>query len=368
MNIIVLTSTRADYSFYLPLLTAWKKDAFFNVKIVAFGSHLSEKHGFTVNQIEQDGFEVAYKIAANLDDDTPKGISDSIGTITHHFSEFWHNHKKTIDLVFALGDRFEMFAAVSSAVPFNIPFAHLYGGETTLGAIDNVYRHSITLMSQYHFTSSDVHSQRVIELIQKKEHVKTVGLLSLENLENMELLTIEEFETLWGIDLSLPTILFTFHPETIHPEINAKYAEELEIALIRLSAAYQILITMPNVDTSNEVLRQTFLKLASTSDTIIAVESLGMKGYFSAMKYCRLLLGNTSSGITEAASFNKYVVNLGDRQKGRTRSNNVIDCQLKNEWIIESVNNTMQLGEYKGTNIFKKEGGVAEIIAFLKEL
>ena len=368
MNILVLTSTRADYSFYLPLLKGLTSDPFFTVKIVAFGSHLSKNHGYTVSRIEEDGFEVFAKITTNLENDSSKGIALAIGEITKQFAEFWDENKYSVDLVFALGDRFEMFAAVSASIPFNIPIAHFYGGETTLGAIDNVFRHSISLMSHHHFTSATVHSKRVSELVQSTSTVNTIGLLSLENLKEITLYSLKEFEQEWGIDLAKPTILFTFHPETVHLERNIDYAIELSKAFQSLSKSYQVVITMPNIDTANKELRSSFQEVSKANNAVICVESFGMRGYFSAMSHCKLLLGNTSSGITEAASFGKYVINLGDRQKGRTRSKNIIDCPVNANQIIEAVHKTIQLGDFKGENVFSQGNGVSIVIDYLKQL
>ena len=157
MKIALLTSSRADYGIYLPLLKKLKKDNFFDVQLIVFGTHLSEKFGNTVNEIIADGFIPKARIETLPDGTSPKAISNAMGNTIKKFSDFWEKEKSNIDLILCLGDRYEMFAAVSASVPFNIPVAHIHGGETTTGAIDNSFRHSITSMSKIHFASTHTH-------------------------------------------------------------------------------------------------------------------------------------------------------------------------------------------------------------------
>lgn len=157
MKIGVLTSSRADYGVYLPLLRKIQADPAFELELLVFGTHLSEKFGMTVRQIALDGFGVETKVETLPESDLPGDIADSMAKTISGFTQVWNNKK--FDLVFALGDRYEMFAAVASTVPFNIPIAHLHGGETTLGAIDNVFRHSISCMSKFHFTATEVYKK-----------------------------------------------------------------------------------------------------------------------------------------------------------------------------------------------------------------
>ena len=165
MRIAVLTSSRADFGIYTPLLKAMKSDDYFDLKIIAFGTHLSRFHGYTKSQIEAVGLSVDYEIDSMMLSDTKEAIANAIGLTIIKFSTFWKEHESDFDLVFCLGDRYEMFAAVLSGLPFSIKFAHLHGGEKTLGAIDNVFRHSLTHTSKIHFTSTENHKNRVQELI-----------------------------------------------------------------------------------------------------------------------------------------------------------------------------------------------------------
>jgi GDP/UDP-N,N'-diacetylbacillosamine 2-epimerase (hydrolysing) len=365
MRVAILTSSRADYGIYFPLIKKLKENTFFELNLIVFGTHLSAFHGATYKQIESDGFDIDFRIDTVPDTDSPLSISLSIGETIKKFAEFWEKHENVFDLVFCLGDRYEMFAAVTAGIPFQISFAHFHGGETTLGAIDNVFRHSITLASKYHFTATEVSKVRVQELIKSDLNIYNIGALSLDNISMTKLLTVEEFKKKWGIDLLKKTILLTFHPETIANKENLKFGTELVKAINNLKA-YQILITMPNADTSGNLIRHIFLKQFTGSDRVFLVENLGTKSYFTAMSYCCFMLGNTSSGIIEASSFGRYVINIGDRQKGRDSGPNVIHTSIDAEKIVEVVNEIENLPELKKENIYYNGGAADKVIEVLQ--
>lgn len=334
MKIAALTSSRADYGIYFPLLKALKNDSFFELSIIAFGTHLSEKHGYTLNHILQDGFEVPIRVDTIPDDDSPIAISKTMAKTITNFSPVWD--KNSFDMVFCLGDRYEMFAACASSLPFNIKLGHIHGGEQTLGAIDDAFRHSITHMSTYHFTTTEQYKKRVIELKQNDKYVYNVGALSIDNLKQLSLLSIDEFRNKFKIDLSKPSILITFHPETVSFEKNEEFADELIMAL-REVKKYQLIITMPNADTMGNLIREKLNTFFQECSYAIGVESFGTLGYLSCMKHCSFMLGNTSSGFVEAAFFPKYVVNLGDRQKGRIITSNICNCEINHEKILTAI-------------------------------
>jgi len=368
MRIAILTSSRADYGIYLPLLKKLREDSFFDLDIIAFGTHLSPFHGETVKHIQNDGFEVKYKVESMLLTDSPEAIATAVGLTMIKFADFWQKYKSEFDLVFCLGDRYEMFAAVTSGIPFNIPFAHLHGGETTLGAIDNIYRHAITLASKFHFVATNSYAKRVANLLDNATYITTVGALSLDNLTSLEMLSIVDFKAKWNIDLSKKTILCTFHPETVSYYANEKYADELIQAINELKDNYQILITMPNADTAGNIIRNALAANFSNDEKVLLVENLGSKSYFTAMKYCSFLLGNTSSGIIEAASFGKYVINLGDRQKGRAAGNNVIHTEVNSKAIIDAVHTIETQQNPSNENIYWNGGATNKIIENLKSI
>ncbi|MBC6110559.1 UDP-N-acetylglucosamine 2-epimerase [Pedobacter fastidiosus] len=365
MRIAILTSSRADYGIYLPLIKKLKADPFFELSIIAFGTHLSPFHGETIKQIQNDGFEVKYKVESMLLTDSPEAVATAVGLTMIKFADFWQKYKSEFDLVFCLGDRYEMFAAVTAGIPFQIPFAHIHGGETTLGAIDNVFRHAITLASSYHFVATTTFAARVEQLTGSSENIYHVGALSLDNITTLNLLSIEEFKVKWGIDLSKQTILTTFHPETVAIAENENYINEIIAALDNLTT-YQVLITMPNADTAGSIIRTALTEHYKNSERVFLVENLGSQSYFTAMKYAKFLLGNTSSGIIEAASFHKFVINLGNRQEGRLAGENVIQTKIKTAEITKAV----QLIESKENttieNIYYKSGAADQMIKIIK--
>lgn len=365
MKIGLLTSSRSDYGIYKPLVKLMLEDSGINLKVIAFGTHLSPYHGQTIDEIQNSGIKDFDQVESILIGDTDTSISTSYGLTIIKFSEYWANNN--FDIVLCLGDRYEMSAAVQAGIPYGIRFAHIHGGEKTLGAIDNIYRDQISLAAKMHFTTTNVYYLRVIELIQNNKNVYNVGSLSLDKLENFEF----EDEKKFRKKFKLPNesfILVTFHPETINPEINTSLVLELKKSLITLLARNFLVITLPNADTNGSLYRQVLEDLYDMyPERILIIDNFGRENYFNAMKYCKFLLGNSSSGIIEAASFGKYVVNVGDRQLGRERSDNVKDCNFEYKAIIDCVKKVSSLGSYNGNNIYKGENTAKSILKIVKK-
>jgi GDP/UDP-N,N'-diacetylbacillosamine 2-epimerase (hydrolysing) len=365
MRIGILTSSRADYGIYLPLLEKMKRDSFFEMEIIAFGTHLSKSHGYTLKDVEKDDYPVIHSVSSLISNDDEQSIASSYGLTVLKFADFWTNH--IYDLVFCLGDRFEMSAAVQAGIPFGVKFAHIHGGETTLGAIDNIYRHQITLAAQLHFTATDVFSEKVIDLIGSSESVYSVGSLSLSDIKSF----VPIDRAVFFEKFNIPTeefALVTFHPETMSLQDNVQYAQVMINALTTISKKTFVIITMPNADTQGSVYREAIEKLKKEfPDRFLLIENFGKVNYFSAMHYTKILIGNTSSGILEAASFGKYVVNVGDRQKGRVQSENVLNCEFEETAMIAAVVKAMSFEKYNGKNVYYKQGVADTIIKIVKE-
>ena len=359
MKIGVLTSSRADYGIYLPLLQKMKNDSFFELEIIAFGTHLSKGHGYTLNDIIKDEYNCIHTISSLISNDDEQSIASSYGLTVLKFADFWENYN--FDLVFCLGDRFEMSAAVQAGIPFGVKFAHIHGGETTLGAIDNIYRHQISLASILHLTATDAFNKKVQNLIDSNENIFTTGSLSLNGIEDFVPIERKFFFEKFDI-LDEDFILVTFHPETMSVKDNVLYAQEMGRALKKISEDIFVVITMPNADTQGSIYREAIEKLEiEIPNRVLLIENFGKVNYFSAMYYAKILLGNTSSGILEAASFGKFVVNVGDRQKGRVQSGNIINCEFKEEAIVSSVCKAISLKTYNGHNVYF-ESNAADII------
>ncbi len=336
----ILSSSRADFSIYEPLIQALNEDPQFEVHIIAFGTHLSKEHGHTLDAIETNGFTVAHAIDhcyANADE--PEAISQAMGRTLLEFSNLWAS--ESFDLVFCLGDRYEMLAAVLAAKPFNIPFAHLYGGETTLGAMDEAFRHSISHLSQWHFTGAEPYAERVKELTQRPDRIFNCGYINLDTLSRLNFISPEGMLERCGLDLSQPTLLVTMHPETERYTQTADFADELCAALEELTE-FQVLLTMPNSDTHGQQIRSRVLDLQKRRPGMVCVENLGTLGYASAMKHCSAMLGNTSSGYVEASFFPKPVINLGKRQEGRILTPNIAGCDFVKADIVDLVRSHSQ--------------------------
>jgi GDP/UDP-N,N'-diacetylbacillosamine 2-epimerase (hydrolysing) len=364
MKIGVLTSSRADYGIYLPLLEKLKKDSFFDLEIIAFGTHLSDKHGFTLADIIKDKYDTIHEITSLVDDDSEKGITISYGNTVLEFSGFWDSQK--FDLVFCLGDRFEMSAAVQPSIPYGVKLAHIHGGETTLGAIDNIYRHQITLASSIHFTATEESLIKVQKLIGRSKFTYNVGSLSLYDIESFKPIDKSILYNNFNIK-NKPFALVTFHPETISLKHNSVYAKEMRKALKIISESICVVVTMPNADTLGSIYRkELYLLRDDNSENVILVENFGKINYFSAMHYSSVLIGNTSSGIIEAASFNKYVLNIGDRQKGRKQSLNVKNVPFDSNKIITETFNLINKKKYEGENVYFKKQSANSIIKILK--
>jgi GDP/UDP-N,N'-diacetylbacillosamine 2-epimerase (hydrolysing) len=368
IRIGVLTSSRADFGIYLPLLKAMKADDYFDVNIIAFGTHLSSYHGNTIEDIKASGFHVPYTISSLMSNDDAGSIASSFGLTALKFADFWKEAHGRFDLVFCLGDRFEMAAAVFAGIPLQIKFAHIHGGETTLGAIDNVYRHSITLASSLHFVAAAPFKEKVDQLTGNPAACFVTGALSLDNLDQIQFLDNESFQSKWNVNLSSKFILVTLHPETVAFERNHFFASEFTTALRELLNDREILITLPNGDTNGSVYRKAFSELANEfPEAVSLIENFGTQSYFTCMKSADLLLGNTSSGIIEAASLGKYVVNVGDRQKGRLTSGNVVTVPFESNAIVKACRERFSM-TYSGENVYKVGNAAKLMIEKLKQL
>ncbi len=364
MKIGILTSSRADYGIYLPLLKKIKEDSYFEIELIAFGTHLSKFHGYTINEINNSNFNNIHEISSLITNDDPESISTSYGLTIIKFSKFWKEN--IFNLVLCLGDRFEMSAAVQAGIPFGVKFAHIHGGELTIGAIDNIYRHQITIASILHFTSTVSSENRVAQIINTNKNIFTVGSLSLDNIKEFKPLSKEYFLSKFKLP-NKDFALITFHPDTTETQKNEYYANQMAKALTKISQKLFLVITMPNADTLGTIYRNVINELKNQiSDSLICIENFGKENYFNAMYFSKVLIGNTSSGIIEAASFGKYVINVGNRQEGRVKSQNVIDSEFEEQAIINSVDKALSKGFYKGTNVYYRDDSAKLIIDKIK--
>lgn len=325
-KVCVVTGTRAEYGLLYPVLKEIQSRRELSLQLVATTAHLSNEFGLTYKQIEKDGFNIDEKIDNLLSSDTKSSIAKSNGLATMLLADSFE--KLDPDVVLLLGDRFETHAAATTALLMNIPIAHIHGGEITEGAVDEQLRHSITKMSQLHFCSTEAYRQRVIQMGEDPSKVINTGAPGIDNIVNLDLLSKDDLEKQLDWKFTQKCALFTYHPVTL---TNDDLKKDLSIIFdVLVDSGIGILFTYANADNGGRVINQkieAFCKLDVNKYKV--VKSLGQLLYLSAMKYVDLLIGNTSSGIIEAASFCKPVVNIGNRQSGRLKGVNVIDCSIE---------------------------------------
>jgi GDP/UDP-N,N'-diacetylbacillosamine 2-epimerase (hydrolysing) len=323
-KICVITGTRAEYGLLRWVMQGIKDDNELSLQIIATGMHLSPEFGRTYREIEQDGFRIVRKVEMLTSSDTPVGIAKSMGLGLIGFADAFNELKP--DLIVVLGDRFEIFAAVASALVARIPVAHLHGGETTEGAFDEALRHSITKMSHLHFVAAEEYRLRVIQLGEQPERVFLVGGLGIDNIKRLQLLDRAELEVLLDFKLGQKNLLITFHPVTLETATASDQMTELLAALGELKDT-QLIFTMPNADTDGRVLIRMVEQFVAQHDNARAYTSLGQLRYLSCIAHIDGVVGNSSSGLAEVPSFRKGTINIGDRQRGRLQAASVINCE-----------------------------------------
>ncbi len=324
-KICVVTGTRAEYGLFYPIMKKIQNSNALELQLIATTMHLSEEFGNTHKQIEKDGFTIDEKIENLLTSDSKSSIAKSTGLATILLSDAYNRLQP--DIILLLGDRFETHAAATTAMLMNIPIAHIHGGEITEGAVDEQIRHSITKMSSLHFTSTEEYRQRIIQMGENPSRVFVSGAPGIDNIINLKLLSKTALEDDLNWRFGESAALFTYHPVTLD---NSDVVNDIDTILLDLKQSnLNILFTYANADDSGRLINQEVEEFCKTDPAKYKViKSLGQLRYLSAMHYVDLLIGNTSSGIIEAASYQKPVVNIGDRQKGRLQSGNVIDCSI----------------------------------------
>ena len=334
-KVCVVTGTRAEYGLLKPLMKKIDEDQDLIFQLLVTGSHLSELHHYSYREIEADGFNIDGKIDLHLEDDSVIGISKSMAAAMEGFAEWYV--RIAPDLIVVLGDRYEILMAAVAATVARIPLAHLYGGETTEGAMDEAFRHSITKMSRIHFTSTEEYRKRVIQLGEHPDRVFCVGALGVENIKKMKLLTKPELEDQLHFPVDRRTILMTYHPVTLEQNTSKLHFEEMLHALDDRKEA-RIIFTKANADTDSNVINKLIDHyVRKNQNRAISFHSMGQLRYLSSMKYAGMVAGNSSSGIIEAPSLGIPTVNIGDRQKGRIQSDSVINCPPEREAIKEAM-------------------------------
>lgn len=334
-KICVLTGTRAEFGILSCLIEELHRSKEIEMQLIVTGMHLSPEFGMTIKDIEQSNFPITKKIEMLMSSDSAVGISKSIGLGTISFSEAFEELKP--DIIVILGDRFEMLAAATAAMIGNFPIAHIHGGEVTEGVIDEPIRHSITKMSQIHFTATERYRTRVIQLGEDPNKVFNTGSPGLDNIYKLKLLDKAEFEESINFKIGNKSALVTFHPLTLEKNTSEKQFGELIKALDSVPEL-KIIFTKPNADTGGRVLIRMIDDYVSNNlGKACSFDSMGQNRYLSALKHVKIVIGNSSSGLIEAPSFKVPTINIGERQRGRTKSPSVIDCEPFEKDIAENI-------------------------------
>lgn len=323
-KVCVVTATRAEYGLLKRTIQRILSDEALELCLVVTGTHLSKLHGYTVEEIEKDGFPIAERIEILQETDSEVGICRTMGRAADRFGQMYERQRP--DLVLVEGDRYELLPICSSAMMFGIPIAHISGGEVTQGAVDDAVRHCVTKMSYLHFPGCEEYRRRIIQLGEAPERVFNFGDVGVENIRKTTYFSKKELEASLGISLGKRYASVTFHPVTLERDSARKQTQEL-LSVLEQYPDITFVVTMANADLQGQAINQLFEDSAKKHANIHCYTSLGIQRYLSLLKYADFVIGNSSSGIVEAPCFGIPTINIGDRQKGRLRADSVIDCE-----------------------------------------
>lgn len=334
-KIAVFTGTRAEYGLLYWIMKSLQDSTEAELQLLVGGMHLSPEFGYTVTQIEEDGFPITERMEFLLSSDSSVAISKSMGLALMCAAEAFDRHKP--DLLVVLGDRFESMAIAQAAMIARIPIAHIHGGETTEGLIDEAVRHSITKMAHLHFTATDVYRKRVIQLGEHPDRVFNTGAPGIDSIKKLSLIAREKLSEAISFKLNKPYFVVTYHPVTLESGGGARSLEYL-LSVLEQYPDHQLVISYPNADTDGRRL----IKILDdyqilNPERVLLVRSLGQLRYLSVMKHCVAVLGNSSSGLAEAPTFGLPTLNIGNRQKGRLCGETVVNCGESKEEILQGM-------------------------------
>ena len=368
-RVCVVTGSRADYGLLKLVMKNIKIDKELILQTVVTGTHLSSKYGSTYKEIEGDGFRIDRKVKILSSDNSSRGLLKSMANCQIKFPSIFSDLKP--DLIIVLGDRFEIFSITSVALVACIPVAHLHGGESTEGAIDEAFRHSITKMSHIHFVANDVYRKRVIQLGEKPSKVFNVGGLGVDCINSLRLIKRDELESNIGFKLKNKNLLITFHSVTLEDGSTKKQFVEL-LAALRPLKETGLIFTLPNADTDGLVIIKLINEFVSNSLNSIVFKSLGQLHYLSCMSQMDGVIGNSSSGLLEAPSLKIPTINIGDRQKGRLQASSVINCRPERLCIVKAIkkldSKRFLVGLKKTISPYGKGGASKKIVKIIKNL
>lgn len=329
----VVTTSRSDYGIYLPLLRRIQADPDLYLMLFVGGMHLSPEFGMTVHEIERDGFPITERVEMLLSSDSPEGVSKAVGLGIIGFAQTFARLRP--DILLVLGDRFEMFGAAVAALPFKLCVGHIHGGESTCGAIDESFRHAMTKLSHLHFVAEEIYADRLIRMGESPWRITVSGAPALDALTSLPPPDTSAFEQTYGVCVSPPPLLVTYHPVTLELERTHEQVEALLGALEEIGNP--VIFTQPNADADGRMIRERICDYVASHANAWYVPNFGPQGYVDALRLSAAMVGNSSSGIIEAPCFELPVVNVGTRQDGRLRAANVIDVGCGRGEIVQAI-------------------------------
>ena len=355
-KILVFSAGRSDFDRYFPFINTLKNTKKVKIKIYVSKAHLVNKFGNTNKYIKKKGFDIINNSNFKNQNfsDQPLFISKILGEEIKLFSKYIKSFKP--DLVFVMGDRYEMLAAPCAAIPFNIPVFHFYGGAITEGATDELVRHAITKMCHYHFVALDIYKKRLIQMGEESWRIKVTGIPNIKNLKK-KVFTVKKFSKIIGIDLTKKTILCTFHSSTL--ELDTLKQQLKALCDVIHKSGLQCVFTYPNADRGHDLIVKKINKFIKNNKKYLFIKYCSSEEYSNLMRHCSLMLGNSSSGIVEAASFNLPVINLGTRQDGKIKPKNVFDASYKDSQLLKLI---LSVKKKKVANPYEKKILIKEFV------
>ncbi len=338
-KICVITGSRSEYGLLKNIISEIKKSNKLKLQLVVTGSHLSNDFGLTVKQIIKDKFKINKKIKILQKKDNETNLTKAMSYGLIKFTNVFKKLKP--DLILILGDRYEILSSAISALFLKIPIAHLHGGERSEGAYDESIRHAITKFSHLHFVSSISHKNRVIQLGENKKNVYFAGSLGVENIKKLNFFSKKYLEAKFKIKFEKRNFFIIFHPATLEDNTQKKNMTEILKAVSNFKN-YGKFFVYPSADLGGKSIIKLINKYVKKDKFSYKFKSLSQKDYFSFVKNCDVVIGNSSSGIIEVPSIKIGVVNVGDRQRGRVKSKAVVDCKPSSDQIIKSVKKIFQ--------------------------
>ena len=366
MKIFLVTSTRADFGLLKNLIFEFKKNSYFDLKIIATGTHFSKKHGFSFSEIKNHKVEIYKKILTTNNTQSPSSLLNDMNFLSKSISFLIKKDKP--DLFIVLGDRYELFAVSLAAYLNKVPLAHIHGGEITQGSLDDGFRHCISKMSNLHFVTHKEYKKRLIKMGENPKSIYNVGALGVENIYKTKFLNKKELEKSLKINLKKSILLVCLHPE-ITKELTIRLANET-LSALKYCNDKSIIFTMPGADLYNNIIFKKISIFAKKNSNCFLFKSLGSQKFLSFLKIADAIIGNSSSGILEMPTFKKLTINIGDRQKGRVKSNSIVDVFPKKNLIKKKIDfiYSKKFNTKNITNPYKKPNTSKKIISILKNI